>query len=439
MIPAREMELSEYRVEECLRAIHAKNGDIRALIRVLDEPQRDAEASSHAPLAGVPYVLKDTWDTAGIITTGGSWRHRERVPRESGSIHRVLAKSGAVLLGKSNMPDLALSNESDNHLVGAARNPFDPERTAGGSTGGGAAAIATGMAAFDWGGDFGGSIRTPAACCGIAGLRLSSASWPASKEQFPELAEFFLPMLGMGPLASNVEGCRRVMRAARAMRADYGAPTIRKNDVLLYAPDDATEGEWPTFVSDVATRLMGAGVAFDIDRTLPPPTRVNALFNAYLAAHLDDFASTGELSLREAIPAVVFALATQGRLDRRVHMNTAALLLLVQTGKLTIYRDPSRFDAKVGHLRHAMDAIWRKGKLVIAPTATIPPPKHGRALYHWNWQAFTKLGNLTDATAIAIPFGRFDGGLPRSIQILGPPGSEEAVLDLAQVLEDVAP
>ncbi|HEY2513050.1 MAG TPA: amidase family protein, partial [Polyangiaceae bacterium] len=181
------MELTDYRVDECRRVIHTQNGELRALLRVLDEPQRDERAKKSAALYGVPYVLKDTWDTAGIITTGGSWRHRDRVPRDSGSIHRVFAGAGAVLLGKSNMPDLALSNESDNNLVGATLNPFDPTRTAGGSTGGGAAAVATGMAAFDWGGDFGGSVRTPAACCGIAGIRLSSRAWPGSKEQFPQL------------------------------------------------------------------------------------------------------------------------------------------------------------------------------------------------------------------------------------------------------------
>ncbi len=433
------MDLSNYRVEDCRRAIHARNGEVNALLRVLDEPQRDVHAPANAPLFGVPYVLKDTWDTAGIITTGGSWRHRERVPRESGSIHRVLAGAGAVLLGKSNMPDLALSTESDNHLVGATSNPFDATRTAGGSTGGGAAAVATGMAAFDWGGDFGGSIRSPAACCGIVGIRMSSSAWPAAKEQFPQLAEFFLPMLGMGPLARTVDGCRVVMRAARALRADVGTPTTRPNEVALYAPDEATKGEWPTFVSDVALRLMSAGIRFDIDRTLPPPPVVNDLFNAYLCAHMDELKSTNELAVPEAVAAVALGLASQGRLDRRVHMDTAALLVLVQTGNLTIYRNPSRFDAAVGRLRHAMDAIWSKGRLVVAPTATVPAPKHGRGIFTRNWQSFTKLGNLTDATAVALPFGRYANGLPRSIQVMGPPGSEEAVLDLAAKLEEIAP
>jgi Asp-tRNA(Asn)/Glu-tRNA(Gln) amidotransferase A subunit family amidase len=155
------------------------------------------------------------------------------------------------------------------------------------------------MAAFDWGGDFGGSIRSPAACCGIVGIRLSSVVWPSAKEQFPRLAEFFLPMLGMGPLAKNVEGCRAVMRAARVLRADIGTPTVRANDVVLYGPDAATEGEWPSFVSDVALRLMQARVRFDIDRTLPPPPVVNDLFNAYLCAHMDDLKSTNEVSTPE--------------------------------------------------------------------------------------------------------------------------------------------
>ena len=186
-------------------------------------------------------------------------------------------------------------------------------------------------------------------------------------------------------------------------------------------------------------RLMSANIRFEMDRTLPPPPDVNDLFNAYLCAHMDELKSTNELPVPEAVAAVFLALASQGRLDRRVHTNTAALLLLVQTGNLTIYRDASRFDAAVGRLRHAMAAIWSKGRLVISPTATVPPPKHGRALFTRNWQSFTKLGNLTDATAIALPFGRFENGLPRSLQVLGPPGSEEAVLDLAAKLEELAP
>ena len=158
-------------VAACRAAIDAKNAELRAVLRVLDEPSRGTDAG---PLAGIPYVLKDTWDTAGIVTTGGSFRHRDRIPTQSSKPHRAIEATGAVLLGKSNLSDLAFSIESDNHLFGPVRNPHDPSRTAGGSTGGGACAVASGMAAFDWGTDFGGSIRLPAAFCGVVGLRLSA-------------------------------------------------------------------------------------------------------------------------------------------------------------------------------------------------------------------------------------------------------------------------
>ena len=428
------MSLRDRTIESCVRTIHERNARIRAVISLLDRPLFDEGAQRDGPLAGVPYVLKDCWDTEGIATTGGSWRHRDRVPSESGPLFKALLRSGAALVGKSNLCDLAFSNESDNHLIGATCNPLDVTRTAGGSTGGGAAAVASGMAAFDWGGDFGGSIRTPAACCGVTGLRLSQEVWPGSKEQFPLLAPFFQPMMGYGPIAQTAADCRVVVRALSSLRRDVGAPSLSRDSVLLYAPDAACTAQWPTFVGDAALLLMRAGVKMEIERTLPPPSVVNDIFNEYLSSHLDEFASTGELPVREAIPAVFLALASRGRLDKRVHPNTAILLALVQAGALTIYRDQKRADKAVARLREAMRDVWRT-RLVVAPTSTIPPPKHGRGFLEWRWQAFTKLGNLTDSTSIAIPFGRFDDGLPRSLQILGPPGSEDAVLDLAETLE----
>lgn len=433
------MSLADVSVDACRRAIRAKNGEIRAVLSVLREPERDSAAPPSAPLFGVPYVLKDCWDTGGIHTTGGSWRHRDRIPHESGPLHRALAKAGAVLLGKSNLSDLCFSPESDNHLIGATRNPFDLSRTAGGSTGGGAAAVATGMAAFDWGGDFGGSIRMPAACCGVTGLRLSQAAWPGTSEQFPRLSPFFLPMLGYGPLARTVGDCRVVMNALwPTLRAEVGTVTMKEDDAVIYAPDSKCTGEWPTFVADAAHALMREGVRFEIARTLPPPFAVNDLFNAYLSAHLDEFASTDELPVREALPAVAMALASRGILDRRVHPNTAVLLALVQLGNLTLYRQKKRAADDVAALRDAAHAVWKKGRLIVAPTSTQSPPRLGRAYRAWTWQAYTKLGNLLDATSIAIPFGRFASGMPRSIQVLGPPGSESAVLALAERLERAA-
>jgi aspartyl-tRNA(Asn)/glutamyl-tRNA(Gln) amidotransferase subunit A len=435
--PARPFD--GYEVEACRRRIAERNDVLNAVLHVVDPAPAPARGAK-SPIAGVPYVLKDTWDTAGIPTTGGSWRHRDRVPEESSHAHLALERAGAVLLGKSNLCDLAFSTESDNHLRGPVRNPHDLARTAGGSTGGGAAAVADGMAAFDWGSDFGGSIRGPAAFCGVVGLRLSATVWPVERHHFPRLSPFFWDMCGMGPIARDVASARAVVDALRAdLRRDVPAPSIDPNVVVLWAPDEAHRAEWPTFVEDAQRLLDRTGVGWVVSRDLPTPSEINVLYTEYLAAHFDELVATGELPLLEGIPAVLLGVASWGRLDRRVHPNTALLLAAV-AGLHLVYRDKARAVDKVQSVRERVRAIWRSGALVVSPTTTVRPPRHGRAALVHRAMSFCKLGNLVDATGLAVPCGTFPvspkiPALPRSLQILGPPGSEDAVLDLGARLE----
>lgn len=423
------------RVEECRQAIVQQNGRLRALVHILSDPLQDA-AFANGPLAGVPYTLKDTWDTPGIPTTGGSWRHRDRVPAVGTPVVDAFQRAGAVLLGKSNCSDLALAWESFNHLIGATRNPHDERRSAGGSSGGAACAVASGMTAFDWGTDFGGSIRLPAAFCGVTGLRLSSEPWPVNEQHFPRMTPHFWPWVGMGPITRTVGGARAVVNALGALRRPFPSPRPGLDDVVVYTPDRACMGHWPTFVGDAARALSAAGIRFQIDRSLPPPRDVNLLFNAYVSAHFDEFSSTGELPFREGMAAVLLGLATMGRLDKRVHPTSGALLALMALGSATLYRDAARWEDRLAELRASTRAIWDSGRVLVAPVTTSLPPLHGRAVLDRSVLAFTKLGNMVDATAISIPFGRFDGKrLPRGLHILGPPGSEQAVLDLAERLE----
>ena len=421
-------------VDSCRATISARNEDIRAVLHVLKKPLQETK---DGPLAGVPYVLKDVWDTAGIPTTGGSHRHRERVPDESSRIHVALQKTGAVMLGKSNLCDMAFSMESDNHIFGPVRNPFDRSRTAGGSTGGGAAAVASGMAEFDWGTDFGGSIRLPAAFCGVVGLRLSSRTWPVDREHFPRISERFWSFCGMGPLARRVETCRRVMHAlAPELRVREEHPHIDSSRVLLYSPDDAHRGKWPTFERDAEEHLASAGLRVDRDHGLPSVSAVNELFGAYLSSHFFDFIGAEEMSIKEGLAATALGVLSDGRLDKRLHPVSASLFALVGLGRLVRYRDTAREEARLADLRAAAKRAWDTGRLIVSPTTTALPPKHGRAVLALRAPSFVMLGNMTDATSIAIPFGRFEGtSLPRSLQILGPPGSEDAVLDLAAKLE----
>jgi Asp-tRNA(Asn)/Glu-tRNA(Gln) amidotransferase A subunit family amidase len=423
-------------VESARATIDARNEELRAVLHVLKKPLRDKSVTG-GPLDGVPYVLKDVWDTEGIPTTGGSYRHKDRIPSESSRVYVALQKTGAVLLGKSNLCDMAFSIESDNHIFGPVRNPFDAARTAGGSTGGGAAAVASGMAAFDWGTDFGGSIRLPAAFCGVVGMRLSSATWPVEREHFPRISPTFWSFCGMGPLTRDVATARRVVSALAGslrVRQSSSVATRPKGDVVaLWPPDEAHLGAWPTFDRDVTKHLEGAGL--QVTRAeLPTPTEAHETFVAYLCAHFFDFIGSEEMTVSEGLAATALGVLSNGRIDKRLHPVSASLFALVGLGKLVRYRKAAPQVARLERVREAAARVWERG-LIVSPTTTSLPPKHGRAVLALRAPSFVMMGNLIDATAIAIPFGRFDGtGLPRSLQILGPPGSEEAVFSLAERL-----
>ena len=333
------------------------------MLSLVEPPVTDASAPPDAPLAGVPFVLKDTWDTAGIRTTGGSHRHRRRIPVTSAPAYTALLKAGAVLLGKSNIGDMAFSAESDNYLIGSTNNPVDVTRTSGGSTGGGAAAVASGMAAFEWGTDFAGSIRIPAAFCGVVGLRLSAATWPVEAAHFPRVSPVFWPFLGMGPLARDVATCRRVLGAVPSLRREGAgpAPRMQTDRAVIDGPGRLLARAWPSFAADARTALTRAGVSTDEPDGLPSPTEAAQAFDGYLCAHFHDLVGDEELSVAEGIVAATLGTFTRGRLDKRLHPKGAALFALVAFGRLTLFRDPARAAARVAKVRAAFRRVWSAG------------------------------------------------------------------------------
>jgi len=276
-------------VEEAVAVTRARNPSIRALLWTrLDEALVESEARRQEPprsrLHGVPYGLKDAWDTAGIRTTGGSYRHRHRVPSSSAPIYDVLRDAGAVLLGKSNCSDLSLAPEASSWVGGVTRNPHDPSRTSGGSSGGAAAAVAAGMVGFDWGSDIGGSIRLPAAFCGVYGLRLSSETWPL-EGGFPQPPDALRYMNGQGPLATTVERLRAVLEVAAPLRTGSSRPFDLRG-VTLYLPKRL--GRWPGFVEEVTPVLRAAVGSVEDGHGLPAPERVRDLAGGLWAAHFEE-------------------------------------------------------------------------------------------------------------------------------------------------------
>ncbi len=419
-------------VEEAARRTRRHGTFVRVHVSTrLDEALEEAQDRT-GPLAGVPFGLKDEFDTPTLPTTGGSWRHRHRTtPGVSSAPFRAFDSAGAVLIGKSNLSDMGLAPEASSYVGGNTKNPFDPARTSGGSSGGSAASVAYGLHAFDWGTDIGGSIRLPAAFCGVLGLKLSDATWPL-QELFPEVPDSMRWLCGQGPFTRNTDQMRALLDVASPeMRSDFEPEQFFPRRIEIYAPD---AGAWGTFADDVGPLLRVATELPVADcRALEPTNVLREVFAGIWASHFEDLLeSDDDIGLGEGLLAVVSAALFRGRLfrDRRFHPTTAELLLLIAIGRATVFRDRSKARARAFSVRDTFCDLWADGRLVVAPVTAHPPPKFHRSNWNTELLAYTVAGNLSDATGLSIPFGTFDGRLPRAIQLLGPPGSEQVLLDL---------
>jgi Asp-tRNA(Asn)/Glu-tRNA(Gln) amidotransferase A subunit family amidase len=424
-------------VEEAVRRIRARNPVLRTFVStrlgeaVAEAGQRRAEAPRSA-IHGVPYSLKDSWDVAGAVTTGGSYRYKDRVPAASSPVHEVFEAAGAVMVGKTALSDLAMSPEGSSWVGGIARNPHDPSRTTGGSSGGAAAAVADGMSSFDWGTDIGGSIRLPAAHCGVMGLRLSSATWPLAGD-FPSPPASLKAMNGQGPVARTVPQIRAVVGvAAPRLRTGQARPFALRG-AYVYGPRPS-QGLWPSFVADVEPLLREAVGEVRHDHGLLSLSAVQAVYGALWASHFDDLLRVDPtMGLAEGLGAAISAIVLRGRFgDRRLYPTTAEVFALIALGRFTIFRDRARAVRDAERYRASVVRLWDQGFVVVAPVSVYPAPRHHRSMLNPRVLFCTVPANLADATALAVPCGRFPDGMPRALQVMGPPGSEEAILDIGE-------
>src|SRR5919205_1216370 len=211
-IRAREVSSSEV-VEAHLARIEEVNPRLNAVVHLTaDAARRRAREADEAvargeewgPLHGVPVTIKDAFETAGVVSAGGTSGRASYMPETDAAGVARLKSAGAVVLGKTNVPEISLAFESDNLVYGRTHNPYDPARTPGGSSGGEAAAIASGMSPLGLGSDAGGSIRVPAHFCGIAGIKPTSGRTPRTGH-FPPMGGLLDSIWQIGPLARRVE------------------------------------------------------------------------------------------------------------------------------------------------------------------------------------------------------------------------------------------
>ncbi|GAA4449120.1 amidase [Phytohabitans houttuyneae] len=411
-IAARELSAREVvgafldRVAEVDPALNAVV-ELRAEAALAEAAAAD-ERGSGGPLHGVPFTVKDWIDAAGLRCAGGQPAHRERRPARDATAVARLRAAGGILLGKT-------AAGPDNPLYGRVGNPHDPRFTPAGSSSGEAAIIAAGGSALGLGSDSGGSIRQPAHCCGIAGLRPTTGRVPLTGH-FPFICATADPRTVIGPLARHVEDLALALR-------------------LIAGPDGADPSAVPVPLGDhAAVRLAGTRVALYLDHphTTPHPAVVRATHAA--AATL---AAAG-LVVEEATPpglADVYPLTLDywrrpesDSPDEWVNGGTFDPATLGPISAEDVERSLFTWD----RLRRRMLPFIGAHPLVLSPAAEKPAVPHGE---DGGGIPYTLLWSLVGYPAVVVRAGTTVEGLPVGVQIAAPPWREDLALAAASIVE----
>ncbi|MCS7314880.1 MAG: amidase [Bryobacterales bacterium] len=420
------------RLNDRLHAFITVTGE-QALVAAARADQELARGVDRGPLHGIPVALKDVFATRGVRTTCGSKIFADYVPDFDAAVTERLHAAGAVLLGKTNMHELAYGITSANPHYGAVRNPYDPDRVPGGSSGGSAVAVAAGMVFIAMGSDTGGSIRIPAAWCGVVGL----------KPTFGRVSRFGVLPLDftldhMGPLARSVRDAALALEALAGH--DPRDETSSRQPVERYLPPEEPS---------LAGMRLGLPENFYFERIAPAAAEAvrkaarlaGEAGAAIVPVRVPDVAAMNQIS--RIILLAEAAAVMQPYFERREDFGEDVRLLLEQ-GMLLSATDYIQAQRLRRVMRDQYRRVWCDVDCLLTPTTPFPAPRLGQVDVVWNdgiedlRLAATRLVrhlNLFGWPAISIPCGLDPAGLPLGLQIAGPPFSEARLLRVAAALE----
>jgi amidase len=427
----------------CLQRIERLDPELNAFVTVCAEEALataraiDAGGGSAGPFRGVPVAIKDLAATAGIRTTYSSRAFADFVPDFDTAVVRRLREAGFVVVGKTNTPEFGTTAFTESELNGATRNPWNPERTPGGSSGGSGAAVAAGLVSVAHGSDGGGSIRIPASCCGLVGLKPSRGRVSAA------------PFTSFEGLSTSAPMTRSVADAAALLDVMTG-----------YEPGDpwwAPSPERP-FVEEVGAppgRLrIAATTEPPIDVPLDPSCTAALASAAALLVDLghDVVERTppwSEPRLAEtfiAVWQVTPALHPVDDLSLLTPLNRELVELASAASAADFGRAATRLHV---HARRVV-AFWEEVDVVLTPTLALPPVPIGwqeesangaveQLLRNTEFTPFTAIANVTGLPAISLPLEWTPDGIPIGVQAIGPPGGDALLVRLAAQLEEARP
>lgn len=429
-----------------LRQIERANPGLNAICTLsecaLDDARAlDSQAAAgrpKGPLHGLPIGIKDITDTRGLRTTYGSPLYAEHVPTADAEVVRRIRAAGAVIVGKTNIPEFAAGGNTFNELFGATRNPWNPALTAGGSSGGGAAALASGMVALAEGTDLGGSLRMPASFCGVVGLRPSVGlvpTWPTP---------FAWDTLSVhGPMARTAEDVALLLEvmAGPSPRSPLAQPNAGRNFVDAVRQRQG-KGLRLAYCADIA----GIGVDEEVARVCQEAARELAQCGAEVEEiDLDlSYARAAFLTLRGHW-MVVHHRHHLGKIDQ-LGANVAGN---IRAGLEITTRQLAEAETARGRLREELQRLFETFDHLLTPTMAVPPfaveqnyPETvagKRMATYVDWFAPTFVLSAAGLPVASVPCGLDSGGMPVGLQVVGRSFGEEQVLATAGLVQDVHP
>jgi amidase len=422
------VELALDRIERLDPEVNAF-GAVYAERALLEAAQADARARAgeNRPLLGIPVAVKDEIDIGGEITSRGTGAIVTPARADAEVVHRVRT-AGGIVIGKTKMPELGLWPFTESVTWGVTRNPWDPERTPGGSSGGSAAAVAAGMVPVALGSDGAGSIRIPAACCGVFGLKPQRDRVPRAPHD-RDGSHWIV----FGSLTRSVLDTGVMLDVLAGENGDFEQAARARPERLRVA----VVKDFP-----VGTRgRLSNGVSAALEST------------AGLLRSLGHTVTEGAIDMRPGDVPIILGLIFRSVRDlvdeverpQRLERRTRAF---ARPGGLVSVRMTERLRAAESAMSARIGSVFVDHDVLLTPVTSVPAVPAGImegrgavVTYFWEtgWVPFTILWNITGQPAASVPAGHTADGLPIAVQLVGRPHDEGTLLSLAAELEAERP